>query len=200
MLLFSKHSLGSTICTARRAKRASSPEWCAIVSTQHVILDKSLYLTEPLSLHKMTCLLQPWKDLGLFWFDFFERYSGLCNWQMISCLDILMLWIIDAFSFSILSIWQSGCEVPWANFSKSTGGLWLLEHLRKESAWVHKEGISLSPKKTQILKNLSSLHKRIYEYWFSALILQKAVKRCHFLLKSTIRDILLVCFLINFLV
>lgn len=114
-----------------------------------------------------------------------------------------MLWIINAFSFSILNIWQSGCEVPWANFSTSTGGLWHLEHLRKESKSVHwcTKRISLSPKKNptpQILKNLSSLHKRICEHWFSALILQKTMKRWHFLLKSIIRDILLVCFLINF--
>lgn len=138
MLLFSKHSLGSTICTARRAKRTGSPECCAIVSTQHVILDKSLYLTEPLSLHKMTCLLQPWKDLGLFWFGFLKG-TWVCatdRWYLVWIWS-LMLWIINAFSFSILNIWQSGCEVPWANFRTSTGGLWLLEHLRKERKSVH---------------------------------------------------------------
>lgn len=157
MLLFSKHSLGSTICTARRAKRTGSPECCAIVSTQHVILDKSLYLTEPLSLHKMTCLLQPWKDLGLFWFGFFERYLGLCNWQMISCLDMkshavnykrflffnpeyLTEWVWSALGKLLHKHW-------WALTSRTS------EEGKEIDALVHKDRISLSPKKTNQTPN-----------------------------------------------
>lgn len=152
MLLFSKHSLGSTICTARRAKRTGSPECCAIVSTQHVILDKSLYLTEPLSLHKMTCLLQPWKDLGLFWFGFFERYLGLCNWQMISCLD-MKSHAVNYKRFLFFNpeyltewVWSALGKLPhkhwWALTSRTS------EEGKEIGALVHKDRISLSPKKT----------------------------------------------------
>lgn len=150
MLLFSKHSLGSTICTARRAKRSGSPEWCAMVSTQHVILDKSLYLTVPLSLHKMpfTAL----KRFGLVWFGFLERYSGLCNWQMISCLD-MKPHAVNYKRFLFLNpeyltkwVWSALGKLQhkhwWALTSRRTS-----EEAKEMGALVHEERISLLPKK-----------------------------------------------------
>lgn len=125
-------------------------------------------------------------------FFFFLKDIRVCatdRWYLVWIWS-LMLWIINAFSFSVLNIWQSGCEAPWANFSTSTGGLWHLEHLRKGGKSVHwctKREYHFHPRKRkETLKNLCSFHSRINRHRFSALILQKATERCHSLLNSII--------------
>lgn len=93
-----------------------------------------------------------WKDgVCLFWFGFFERYSGLCNWQMISCLD-MQSYAVNYKCFLFLNpeyltkwVWSALGKLQhkhwWALTSRTS------EEGKEIRALVHQERISLPLKK-----------------------------------------------------
>lgn len=157
------------------------PDMARELGSLCVTLDKSLYraLISPQSdLSSAT-----WKD----WFILGGRYSSLCSWQMISCLD-MKSHVVNYKRFLLLGpeylttcLWSAlgKCQHKhwWALTSRRP------EKGRETRALVRMEGVSLSPKQQQKLKNPSVLFIKCMDISFALLTLQSQLKRWIFWLR-----------------